>query len=72
MGIEIYVDDVDIVFIISNSYNSNSKLIGRSSKGNGRGYGLLLANKIVNRNKKLNAFTEITDGLYIKKLIIKK
>ena len=72
IGIEIFVKNDDIVIIISNSYNANSKFIGRSTKGVGRGYGLLLANNIINSTKKLESFTEVTDSLYIKKLVIKK
>lgn len=71
MGIEVFTKEEDIVIIISNSYNANSKFIGRSTKGTGRGYGLLLANNIINSTKRLESFTEVTDSLYIKKLIIK-
>ena len=72
IGIEAFKDKNEIIFIISNTYNSNIKVFGRSSKGEDRGYGLLLVNNILNVNSKLNSFTEITDKLYIKKLVIKK
>jgi len=72
IGIEIFVKNDDIVIIFSNSYNANSKFIGRSTKGAGRGYGLVLASNIINSTKKLESFTEVTDSLYIKKLVIKK
>lgn len=72
MGIEIFPSDDEIVVIISNSYDSKVKTFGRSSKGWDRGYGLLLANNIINSNAKLSTSTEITDKIYVKKLVIKK
>ena len=72
IGIEIFKDKNEITFIISNTYNLNTKIFGRSSKGYGRGYGLLLVNSIINGNAKLRSSTEVTDELYIKKLSIKK
>lgn len=72
IGVEIFKDKDEIIFIISNTYNLNTRIFGRSSKGYGRGYGLLLVNSIVNSNTKLRISTEITDNLYIKKLLIKK
>ena len=72
IGIEIFKDKDEIIFIISNTYNLNTRIFGRSSKGHGRGYGLLLVNSIISSNARLKTFTEITDDLYIKKLLIKK
>lgn len=72
IGIEAFQDDDKIIFVISNSYNANQKMIGRTSKGPGRGYGLLLVNNIISNNNKLSSSTEIMDDLYVKKLIIKK
>lgn len=72
IGIEAFKNDDKIIFVISNSYNTNQKIIGRTSKGSGRGYGLLLANNIISSNDKLSSSTEITDDLYVKKLVIKK
>lgn len=72
IGIEIFMKNQEAIFVISNSYNSNISKGGRSSKGAGRGYGLLLVNTILNNNKRMSGYTEITDNLYIKKLIIKK
>lgn len=72
IGVEVFQDNNKIIFVISNSYNANEKMIGRTSKGPGRGYGLLLASNIISSNNKLSSSTEITDDLYIKKLVIKK
>lgn len=72
IGIEAFKNGDKIIFVISNSYNPDTRLNGRSSKGVGRGYGLLLAGNIIKGNAMLSDVTEITEELYIKKLIIKK
>lgn len=72
IGIEAYIEDSNVIFIISNSFNKNKKLIGRTTKGKKHGYGLILANNIINNNKKLESFTEINENIYTTKLIIKK
>lgn len=72
IGIEVFQDDDKIIFVISNSYDADKKIVGRTSKEPGRGYGLLLVNNIVSNNNKLNSSTEIMDDLYVKKLVIKK
>lgn len=43
-----------------------------STKGNDRGHGLLLVRTIIASNKMFENETEITNDLYIQKLIIKK
>ena len=70
--VEVYEEEDAAVFIISNSYNPSIKKIGRSSKGVGHGYGLLLAKSIIKNNKKLVAETQASEDHYIKKLTIKK
>lgn len=70
--IEVYEQEDSAIFIISNSYNPSIKKIGRSSKGVGHGYGLLLAKSIIKNNKKLMAETQVSEDHYIKKLTIKK
>ena len=70
--VEVYEEEDAAVFIISNSYNPSIKKIGRSSKGVGHGYGLLLAKSIIKNNKKLMAETQASEDHYIKKLTIKK
>lgn len=70
--VEVYEEEDAAVFIISNSYNPSINKIGRSSKGVGHGYGLLLAKSIIKNNKKLMAETQASEDHYIKKLTIKK
>lgn len=70
--VEVYEEEDTAVFIISNSYNPSINKIGRTSKGAGHGYGLLLAKSIIKNNKKLMAETQASEDHYIKKLTIKK
>lgn len=75
IGIEIYCDDGDICFIISNTYGkivNNNGYFSLSTKGVGRGHGLMLAKRIIDGNNHFINYTEVTDKLYIQKLIIKK
>lgn len=70
--IEAFTKTDEVIFVISNTYDPNVKKIGRSTKGLGRGYGLLLANSIISNNSRLSSSTEVTPEVYIKKLSIKK
>ena len=70
--IEAFTKTDEVIFVISNTYDPNVKKIGRSTKGLGRGYGLLLANSIISNNSRLSSSTEVTPEVYIKKLNIKK
>lgn len=72
MGIEILNNESEVEFIISNSYNPKLKKVGNSTKGIGRGHGLLLANGIINNNKALKCITEISNNIYTQKITIKK
>jgi len=77
LGIEIYKHKSDVIMIISNTYEGeieeeNIGNIKYTTKGNNHGYGLILANKILNKNKRFCAERQVTDKLYIQKLIIKK
>ena len=76
MGIEIYNDENEINIIISNSYAGqiDENKIGKvhfSTKGEKRGYGLLLAKKIIKDNKQFDTITEITNNLYIQTVTLK-
>lgn len=77
LGIEIYTHKEDVIIIIMNTYEGiiDEESVGKvrySTKGNNRGYGLMLVNKILNSSKRFKAERTITDKLYIQKLIIKK
>ncbi len=75
LGIEIYAISSDVEIIISNSYKNNKDKIStnnKSTKGKNRGHGLLLANNILNSTNKFISSKEVTNNLYIQKLIIKK
>ena len=77
LGIEAYLINDECQIIISNSYNKNIDLnkIGKekySTKGKNRGHGLLLVKHIITTNNIFETSTDITDKLYIQKIIIKK
>lgn len=77
IGIEMYCNsDEEIMVIISNTYGpvkpKKAGVTVMSTKGNDRGHGLLLARTIIASNKMFENETEITNDLYIQKLIIKK
>lgn len=76
IGIEIYCDEKDICIVISNTYIGeiniqNVNKTGFTTKGKGHGYGLSLVRNILNNNKRFENSTEITETLYIQKLIVK-
>ena len=71
IGIEIYQNDNEVRFIISNTYKSINDYL-KSTKGSERGHGLLLLNTILSRNDKIQNIREITDKLFIQNVIIKK
>ncbi len=76
IGIEVYTEKENIIFIISNTYigklSSKNGLTLKSTKGINRGHGLLLAKSLINSNNRFINETEVTDKLFIQKLIIKK
>lgn len=73
IGIEVYSENENVIFIISNTYIGNlSSKNGKSTKGPNRGHGLLLARSLINSNNRFINETSITDKLYIQKLIVKK
>ena len=77
LGLEIYLEKYGVIIIITNTFENaiksnveNNKRI--STKGVGRGHGLLLVNKIVFGSKKFIVRSEIMEKVYIQKIIIKK
>ena len=76
LGIEIYLHNEDVIVIIANTYSGKIDLetVGKvkySTKGTNRGYGLMLVNKILNNSKRFIAERDVTEKLYIQKLIIR-
>lgn len=77
LGIEIYKRNSDIEMIISNTYNGviDTDNIGKrkyTTKGKNHGYGLMLVNKIIEKNKRYETKKVITEELYEQRIIIKK
>lgn len=74
LGIEVYCEDYEATFIISNTYLAANTVSTnrRSTKGINRGHGLLLAEQIINLNPKLSNETTVTESVYVQKLTIKK
>lgn len=77
MGLEIYFEKDEVLkFIISNSFNNeiNVKKMGKeafSTKGKGRGHGLMLVNYILEGNKIFSVKTDISNNVYSKTLSVK-
>lgn len=76
LGIEIYAIKENIEIIISNTYNNSidKEKIGSektSTKGEKRGHGLLLVKRILSDSKIIKSENQITDKLYIQKIIIR-
>lgn len=77
LGIEVYMHKKDVVIIISNTYNGeiDEESIGKiryTTKGKNHGYGLMLVNKILSKNNRFYSERQVTNNIYIQKLIIKK
>lgn len=74
LGLEVYCEDDEATFIISNTYLVANSISTnrRSTKGINRGHGLLLAEQIINLNPKLSNETTVTERVYVQKLTIKK
>lgn len=76
MGLEIYYDNNnELKFIISNTFDNEIDInkIGKvafSTKGNGRGHGLMLVNYILESNKIFKVNTDIKNNVYVQNLSI--
>ena len=77
ISVEIYEwkDKINIIF--SNTFKRHKNMKDRnkkgiSSKGEGRGYGLYFASKLLKENSWIEESQEIIDKYYIEKIIIKK
>ena len=73
--IEIYEFDNKVNFVFSNTFKNvlkdrNKK--GTTTKGEGHGYGLYFASKLIKENDWIEEKQDIVDKYYIQQLIIKK
>lgn len=71
IGIDFTLLNRNLIISISNYYNHNVSNIVKTTKGKGRGYGLKLAKKIIDKNQNLNNVREIRKNMFIQKLYIK-
>lgn len=76
LGFEVYKEESDLIFILSNSYSGKiniSKLgvLGYSSKGKNRGYGLSFIKDILDKQKEILEIKNIDEKMYTIKLILK-
>ena len=77
MGLEIYYDkNKELKFIISNTFDNkiDIKKMGKeafSTKGKGRGHGLMLVNYILEGNRIFDVKTEVSGNIYSQNLYVK-
>lgn len=77
MGLEVYYDESNgLKFIISNTFDNVVEVekLGKerfSTKGKGRGHGLMLVNYILESNKVFSLKTEINGNVYTQNLTVK-
>ena len=77
MGMEVYMRGEDVEIIITNTFDGeiDTESIGNvkyTTKGKNHGYGLMLAKRILQENKRFVASTNIRNNIYEQKLLIKK
>lgn len=75
--IEIYIENNNIVFCFSNTYNEAIDLNkidkeGYTTKGKGKGYGLSLVKDIISKNDFISQTRELNGMYFVQKLYIKK
>ena len=76
LGLEIYLNKKGVIIIITNTFENfirtseDNKTI--STKGKGRGHGLLLVNKVLSGNKMFSVQSEVIKKVYIQKILVKK
>lgn len=77
LGLEMYIDNGNVVIIITNTFGNvirsseeTNKRI--STKGAGRGHGLQLVNKVISGSKLFSVQSEIIGKVYIQKIEVKK
>ena len=76
LGLEIYLNKKGVIIIITNTFENfirtseDNKTI--STKGKGRGHGLLLVNKVLSGSKMFLVHSEVIKKVYIQKILVKK
>lgn len=76
LGLEIYLNENGVIIIITNTFENfirtseDNKTI--STKGKGRGHGLLLVNKVLSGSKMFSVRSEVIKKVYIQKILVKK
>jgi len=76
IGLYLYKEKNEIILSISNTFGEPLNLdkldnIGYSSKGKGRGYGLYIVRKVIDRNKQITIKREIIKDVFKQKIKIK-
>ena len=76
VAIELYDEDGDINVSVSNGYKGyididSMNQIGLTTKGSGHGYGLSLANYLINKDPKLEKRSEVTEDSFTQIIKIK-
>lgn len=77
LSIEMYVQNGDVLIIISNTFNNeiiydNDSNKFKTTKGVGHGYGLQLVSKVLNNSKKFIVSNYMQSNVFIQKIIVKK
>ena len=76
LSIEIFTNNKELSILITNTFANEIDFVqidkkGYSTKGKTRGYGLYIAKEILEKNKKISQSREISNDLYIQKIVIK-
>ena len=77
LSIEMYIQNGDVLIIISNTFNNeiiydNDSNKFKTTKGVGHGYGLQLVSKVLNNSKKFIVSNYMQSNVFIQKIIVKK
>lgn len=76
IGIELYLEEEDLIISVTNNYEGYLDLEkledkGYTTKNNGHGYGLVLTKELISKNSKLENRKYISEDLFTQELIIK-
>ena len=72
INMQMYIENNNLIFSISNKYNNlEDKKVLKTSKGIGRGYGLKLVKRIINKNNNIDNQREILKDTFTQKIFVK-